>query len=106
MPLQKEFCSGELLGLKMTVPCDPVNYLKFQYGETWWIPAEKHYKFLNMNWSNGKPRQIDELPYLFRSYDKLGRVNVNSSLKYINPYYLPLTGKNLTVLPTDDAEFI
>ena len=51
-------------------------------------------------------RNQREVPFMFRYYDKNGTLNVLKSLKEINRYYFPLTGRNLTELPNDDLDFL
>ena len=99
-----ELCSGELFGFKFIVPCDHVGMLTTMFGKGWVEPKDKGYYRTSELIEFRMNRSAQELPYMFRSYDKNGSLNVPESLRRINYYYLRLTGRNLTVLPTNDLD--
>ena len=87
---ESNLCSGELLGNKFIVPCNPEDYLSFQYGEKKWKQPlfEKYFNLKSIkhmkNWS-------DSLwPYVQRHYDfNNGELLTQLTLKRINEFAKP-----------------
>lgn len=89
-------CSGELLENIFMVPCNPEEYLSFQYGEDKWrIPMKNHYfNYDSIGFYKFWPD--DEWPYVVRWYDlKTGIFNEEKTLMAINKYM----EKPITKLP-------
>lgn len=94
----EKLCSADFLGLKVMVPCDPVRYLNYEYGkmENWATPKPKNYRWTNLD-SNFSLWSLDfEWPRAIRHFNRNGKVNVNSTLKYLNKHAIKL---NYTTLP-------
>ena len=62
LPHFKDLCSAELLGIKVIVPCDIVNYLNFMYGpmETWKTPKEKNFTWPYLTYPNNGEKWSDD----------------------------------------------
>lgn len=94
---KSSLCSGELLGAKYIVPCNPEKYLSFQYGEEKWRnPMPVHYfNFKSIirlpDWTD------DEWPYVVRYYKKNGDVDTITTLTVLNKN----VNKSYTALPPD-----
>jgi hypothetical protein len=73
------------LGVKHFVPCDPVKYFNFEYGDGLEL---KNLEYLN-DWTR------EQWPYVVRYYDINGKVDLRKTLNIINKYYR----YNLTELP-------
>jgi hypothetical protein len=85
VPKFNKFCTGDVLGHKLMVPCDPVAYLDFEYNprEKWTVPTKKF-----IWWSNMLYKQYywpDPLwPHAYKSYFPNGTFDRNRSLRGIN----------------------
>ncbi len=90
------------------MPCKTEEILTHHYGSEngWKSPIIKGYKMHNAQWGNGEARTIQELPYMYRYYHLNGTLRLSKTLESINNLYLPLTGKRLTRLPTNEDEFL
>ena len=80
-----DFCSGELLGQKVMIPCDPVAHLNQEYGKDNWItPLSKNYIWKNMIWEEKKNWTDSEWPNIVRYYYRNGSLNKNQTLTFLN----------------------
>ena len=82
-----EVCSGDLLGLKILVPCEPNNILTQDYGTNWSIPVSSGGRFYNMAWNEKKKFSKDDWPKSRRIYDKNGKININETIKDLNEHF-------------------
>ncbi len=80
-------CSGELLDNKFIVPCNPEEYLSYQYGaDRWRTPLQDQYFNYNSinffkNWTDS------EWPYCIRWYElETGEVDVAKTLSDLNKH--------------------
>lgn len=84
---KSNLCSGELLGHKFIVPCNPEEYLSFQYGKDKWKKPMKE-KYFNFEaifffkyWTD------EEWPYVVRWYNLFnGTFDPAKSLAETNQY--------------------
>ena len=72
-----------MLNQKLLIPCDPVQYLDFEYGASkWQTPKKDKYKWPNLiyqgEWSD------NEWQKAIRFYDSNGTVKTIKTLKYLN----------------------
>ena len=81
---ESNLCSGELLGNKFIVPCNPEEYLSLQYGkDKWKLPLKEGY--FNYNSINFyKEWTDDEWPNAVRWYNTVGEVDVQKTLNDLN----------------------
>ncbi len=88
LPAIKEFCSGEVLGRKFTVPCNAIEHLNRMYGSNyeWLKPLDKRYPLYSID-HNGMKWTNDEIPYVVRVYNAYGVISKNSTLSKINSHF-------------------
>ncbi len=84
LPDFNEFCSAELLGFKVMVPCDPVKYLNNEYGPDWKKPKKSSYTWPNLDRIHGLDWSDADWPYAIRFYKTDGKVDVNQTIAFIN----------------------
>lgn len=66
-----DLCSGIIHGYKFIVPCNTEDYLKNMYGDKWYVPNEKNYRFHNRDRNFSQPYNESEiLTYYKRQYSK------------------------------------
>ncbi len=92
-----EICSVELVGHKLFAPCNPYEYLSFQYGKGWSKPHE------NQNIVNvvdlGRVYSPEAWLHYLRDYSKDGKLDVNGTIDLLNKWNGDPNHKNITVLP-------
>jgi hypothetical protein len=91
-------CSAELLGIKVLVPCDPIDYLNNEYGsfDKWIIPISKDYKWSNLD-TNYSLWSDSHWPYAIKFFSTNGKLNNAGTLNFINKN----SNLNLSNLPVD-----
>lgn len=81
------------------VPCDPVRYLNYEYGEgNWFEPKRSNYTWTNLD-ENYTLWSRDEWPHVIRFYKKNGTIDVKETEQYLN---LHMKDLNLKALPPDN----
>ncbi len=90
-----------MLNFKVLIPCDPVQYLNYEYGgiKNWITPKKKNYKWSNLdkqtwNWTE------KEWVHAIKFYNKKIGFDKNQTLKFVNQY-LKAPNKVKTI-PDDD----
>jgi hypothetical protein len=93
-----EICSVELLGHRLFAPCNPADYLRFQYGKDWSKPT----------FSNGvvslqsiRVWSPQEWLYFVRDYDNYGRLDVKKTLDLLNQWNPQKNSSKIIQLPDE-----
>jgi hypothetical protein len=99
-----EICSIELIGHKFFAPCNPYEYIRFQYGKGWSTPHENQGIVSSVHvgeWSD------KEWPHFIKDYRKNGTLNVNSTIALLNEWY-PYKNNytNITELPDYELLYV
>jgi hypothetical protein len=79
-------CSGELFESKFVVPCNPEEYLSFQYGKDKWKIPNKDYHFNLDAIKFYKTWNDQEWPFIIRWYDVHGNLDELRTIDAINEH--------------------
>ena len=81
-----QICSGELLGHKFLVPCDPVKFLIDNYGPMeWWInPNTKGFRAID--WKNSRSWPNSLWPHWLKYYRFDGSLRREKTLQDLNEH--------------------
>ena len=76
------FCSGEIIGYKIQVPCFPEKYLLNSYGKNWWNPDSINYTYENVDY---KLERLTEFEWFnsYRYYFKNGQIDYSGTYSLI-----------------------
>ncbi len=104
-----EICSIILLGYRFFAPCDPVDYLSYEYGTdvlNWLEPKTSGYEMSNLYRASDWTQQ--EWFETFRWYHPDGSLNCYSTLDYLNTYnpFKKSKASNETHIIAECAPFI
>ena len=72
--LMDKFCSAEVAGYKLSVPCFPEKYLVNSYGSTWPFPKAVNYKYENVDYKIENMTDV-EWSNSYRYYHKNGELD-------------------------------
>ena len=83
--IMDKFCSAELIGYKIQVPCFPEKYLLNSYGKNWWKPESVNYRYENVVY---KLETLTDLEWnnSYRYYLKNGQIDFKSTKWLILQY--------------------
>lgn len=98
----EDLCSAELFDYKFLIPCDPVTFLKNNYGpiKLWMKPDTEGFK--NIDFRHYRIWSKNEWPDWMRHYSRDGVLNVAKTLKDLNEHVK--NGKPHTSNITDPVE--
>ncbi len=101
LPIINEFCSGEVLNRKFTVPCNAIDHLNTYYGPNfeWLNPVAKGYPMKHI--CCGTKWKDSEIPYIYRQYSKNGDISEEFTLNQTNGFF-KTTELHINNIPTDN----
>ena len=78
-----EYCSAELLGLKLLVACDHENIIVGDYGPGWRKPKSGG-GWISMDWKNKMVFKNEDWKDRVKFYDRDGKFKEKDAIDYIN----------------------
>jgi hypothetical protein len=87
---ESNLCSGELFESKFIVPCNPEEYLSFQYGKDKWRKPFKYGYFNMETFNDSKTWSDQDWPHVLKYYYRRdGKFSYDQTLDAINKFANP-----------------